>query len=290
MRTQTKAPIIVCAWYRPPDTSLPYQVHMDGLETFQEELQRLNAGVRGVLVMGDLNIHHRSWLKFSSRGDTAMGRKLEEIITSAGLKQLVKEPTRGDNLLDLVMTDMMGTIVEVGGKIKDDDHKWVTASVPIAVPKTETVERMVWNYRDADWDRLNANLAETDWEFLRGMTPDEGTAKLTENILKFADEAIGQRSCKELKSSHPWLTDEIVTCLKVKREAEGTTLEKLRAEECSAKIVSARESYIQRTKRELAKMWGNAKQWWRKTNILLGTPAKTCSIPPLKKNHPASGS
>ena len=176
-----------------------------------------------------------------------MGRKLEEIITAAGLKQLVKEPTREGNLLDLVMSDMLGTTVEVGGKIKDEDHKWVTASVPIAVPKTETIQRTVWNYRDADWDKLNANLMETDWEFIRGMSADEGAAKLTETILKLAQEAIGQRSCKELKSSHPWLTDEIVNCLRVKREAEGTEFEKLRAEECSAKIVSARESYIQRT-------------------------------------------
>jgi len=120
--------------------------------------------------------------------------------------------------------------------------------------KTETVQRMVWNYRDADWDRLNANLAKTDWEFFRGMSPNEGTVKLTETILKLAHEVIGQRSCKELKSSHPWLTDEIVNCLKAKREAEGTEFERLRAEECSAKIVSARESYIQRTKQELARM------------------------------------
>ena len=57
---------------------------------------------------------------------------------------------------------------------------------------------MVWNYRDADCDRLNANLMETDWEFLRGMSPDEGTVKLTDTILKLAHESIGQRSCKEI--------------------------------------------------------------------------------------------
>ena len=231
--------------------------------------------------MGDLNIHHRSWLRFSSRGDTAMGKHLEETVSSTGLKQLVKEPTRQDNLLDLVLTDLLGVSVDVGGKLKED-HRWITATIPITVPTTERVERTVWNYRDADWDRLNADLSETDWEFLRRMPPDEATVKLTEIILERAREAIGQRNCKELKSSHPWLTDEIVICLKAKRDAEGTVFERERAEECSAKIVIAREGYIKRIKRELTRMWGNAQQWWKKTNTLMGAPAKTCSIPPLK--------
>ena len=48
-------------------------VHLDGLATFKEEKVRLAREARGVLVMGDINIHHRKWLKFSSGGNTAMG-------------------------------------------------------------------------------------------------------------------------------------------------------------------------------------------------------------------------
>ena len=89
-----EGPINVCAWYRPRDSSLTSQVHWDGLETFRKELERLSQGVRGVLAMGDLNIHHRSWLRLSSRGDTAMGKHLEETVALTGLKQLVKEEGR----------------------------------------------------------------------------------------------------------------------------------------------------------------------------------------------------
>ena len=41
-----------------------------------------------------------------------MGQTLQDIVTVAGLKQLVKTPTREDNILDLVMTDLLGTTVE----------------------------------------------------------------------------------------------------------------------------------------------------------------------------------
>ena len=98
--------------------------------------------------MGDINIHQRKWLKFSSRGNTAMGQILQDTVTTAGLKQLVKTPTRDDNLLDLVMTDLLGTTVEVGHKIQD--HKWILATVPMAIPISEKIQRSVWNYRAAD--------------------------------------------------------------------------------------------------------------------------------------------
>ena len=113
------------------------------METFQEELNRWSVGARGVLVAGDINVHQRSWLKFSSRGDTPMGKMFYEIITAAGLKQMVKEPTRAENLLDLVITDLLGTTIEVGGKVQD--HKWIVATVPIAVPTTVAVQRQGWN-------------------------------------------------------------------------------------------------------------------------------------------------
>jgi len=60
-----EGPVLVCAWYRPPDTSLPRETHLDGLNSFSEELNRLNSKARGVLVMGDPNLHQRKLLKYS---------------------------------------------------------------------------------------------------------------------------------------------------------------------------------------------------------------------------------
>ena len=94
------------------------------------------------------------------------------------------------------MTDLLGTTVTIGHKLKTGDHRWILASVPMVIPTTETVDRKVWNYKAADWDRLNDTLAETDWEFLRKVTPDEGASRLTDIILQHAMEAIGQRTVK----------------------------------------------------------------------------------------------
>ena len=69
-----------------------------------------------------------------------------------GLRQIVKEPTRYENLLDLVLTDMSDITREVGPKVAD--HNYVVATTDVDVPEAEVVERSVWNYTKADWARL----------------------------------------------------------------------------------------------------------------------------------------
>ena len=235
---------------------------------------------RGVLVMGEINVHQRSWLRFSSEGDTPAGRMLQNIANSASLKQLVREPTRANNLLDLVLTNMLGIGIEVGGKIQD--HNTVTATIRCSIPVSKIVQRKVWNYKKADWARLSDLLGDENWDFIESCHPDEAAARLTSTILEHAHDAIGQHDCKEMKSTHPWLTDEIVQCIREKHEAEGTEREAIKVLECSEKIMQARERYIERTRQELAKMKDNSKQWWKKTNEIQGAPGKVCNIPALK--------
>ena len=49
----------------------------------------------GVILVGDMNVHERSWLKYSN-GISAEGRKLREASADLGLRQLAHAPTRGD--------------------------------------------------------------------------------------------------------------------------------------------------------------------------------------------------
>ena len=53
-----------------------------------------------IVVVGDLNIHYASWLRFSN-GESKKGRYLKEVYDNFTLKQLISQPTRGEYLLDL---------------------------------------------------------------------------------------------------------------------------------------------------------------------------------------------
>ena len=65
--------------------------------------------------------------------------------------------------------------------------------------------------------------------------------KVTSVILELAGRCIGKRAMKEIKSTHPWLTPEIVRLTEEKRKAEGTEQEKEAIETCSAKISETRK-------------------------------------------------
>ena len=91
--------ILLCNWYRPPSSSI------DHIESFREELERLSESTYGVIVLGDLNIHHRQWLYFSN-ADTPEGELLKDICDDHDLRQLVDKPTRGNYLLDLCLTNL----------------------------------------------------------------------------------------------------------------------------------------------------------------------------------------
>ena len=92
-------PILLGVWYRPPDE------HQDELIHLERELEHHQRGHVGTFLFCDANVHQKRWLKFSE-GNTSIGQKLKDICDGAGLQQIVREPTRKGNLLDLVLTTM----------------------------------------------------------------------------------------------------------------------------------------------------------------------------------------
>ena len=94
-------PYVVGCWYHPP---APGQV--DTTRSFKKgQLHAANAV--GCVVLGDLNVHHRKWLKLSNR-NSLEGQELCAVCKELDLTQLVPEPTCGEHLLDLVLSNFPG--------------------------------------------------------------------------------------------------------------------------------------------------------------------------------------
>ena len=123
-----QGPYLLCLWYRPPAPG-----KTDGVDTFSEELQKHRSKTLGTSVVGDLNVHHRKWLVHSAR-NTVEGKKLEETCNEHGLRQLVRELTREEYLLDLVLTDIEEVMCSVEHEVSD--HKLVTATAAGGKPST----------------------------------------------------------------------------------------------------------------------------------------------------------
>ena len=98
--------ILVANWYRPGAS-----IH-DGFSTLYAEMYEYFSQVSGIVIIGDLNIHHKRWL-IHSREDTSIGAELKAFSDFHGLFQVVREPTRYEYLLDLAITDITGSTATV---------------------------------------------------------------------------------------------------------------------------------------------------------------------------------
>ena len=211
-------------WYRPPAPG-----NISSISTLESELSLLRNDVIGTIIVGDLNCHHARWLYHSS-SVTTEGCALQRFCMESGFQQIVRGPTRGEYLLDLVLTDMADSAsAQILPKISD--HKCVLARLHFSLDVHLTPPRTVWNYRSADWASLKDFLSSVDYSFIDVDHVDIATQKLTDILLSAADRFISKRILDVEASSHPWITPACRTAVLDKHAASGTAAY---AEKCLA--------------------------------------------------------
>ena len=157
-------PILNTNWYRPGASEF------DGFSNLYSELAEYFPQVSGVGIIGDLNIHHKRWLRFSN-DNSRVGAEMKVLCDFHGLSQIVREPTRKEYLLDLAITDIVGAKAEPIAYIAD--HKSIQMKLPIPEIKEIFVERKVWDLKAADWKKLKEELKDVDWAFLERHTGED---------------------------------------------------------------------------------------------------------------------
>ena len=195
-------------WYRSPNdpSERDYQCdpEMSTIAAFQAEFVKYSVGTIGAIVAGDLNIHHKNWLTHSN-ANTPEGTSMMRFCHLNNLSQLVKVPTRGNYLLDLVITDLKEYVrVEVLPPITD--HKVVLCKIHIPVPIPIIIPRYCWAFRKAKWDLLNSAFKNTDWDtVLNDQSSDVSAVRLTQYILSVSKQHIPFGILELSKGAHAWL-------------------------------------------------------------------------------------
>ena len=275
MLHSSQGPYLIGAWYRAPSS----QVEMS-LTSLQTELGTHGSSALGILLVGDMNVHHSRWL--SSHSTTPAGEALRGTAADWGMKQLVRGPTHEHgNRLDLVLTNVPDIVTAAVGE-RITDHNMVLARLRLRVPKAETIKRSVHDYTKADWDLLVDTIEEEDWSCLEGNSVSEAAVNFTERMHEIIDDAIPKKIIREHKGTHPWMDDQVLASVHERNQARGTELEAAAAARCSEIMLSARLEYQERTKSELQEMPPGCKRWWKRSRELLHQQATISTIPALK--------
>jgi hypothetical protein len=265
--------LLIANWYRPPDTP------NDGFSKLTAELKEFSDQVSGIIIAGDLNIHHRKWLRYSN-GNSQVGADLKSVCDQFGLWQAVKEPTRQQYLLDLVLLDIHGSKVSVVNYIAD--HAGVLVKLPYKEILENSIEREVWHLQQANWKDLESQLGAFDWSILDEGTAEDALAYFHSVLWCHLVKHIPRRSITVTKSTHPWLNDETKLAIAAKNEAEGTDRFTAETERCAKTLAVAQNTYIANLKQKLLSLPKGCKKWWAVNRELLHRKAKLTSIPTLK--------
>ena len=174
---------IFCVIYRPPDSPD---------DTFKALLDRLQAMINAhgrqqrcpeLYIMGDFNLPLFKWDNCSipASPPTEAYRRLMELIEANFLTQMVCQPTRGDNTLDLVLTNRSQDIIEVRAEFTTlSDHLMVECTLgfnptsPKKINPPEPLSFRAINVHKGDLEALDTDLSSVNWHELKMLCDDEG--------------------------------------------------------------------------------------------------------------------
>ena len=117
-------PFLLVNQYRPPHYGETLSI-----DSLDDDMASFHCNTFGTIILGDFNVHNKAWLKYSSH-DSPEGYALQNFCQRHGFQNYVTMPTRGNHLLDLVLSDLADHVrCEVLPPISD--HNLVLAFVSI---------------------------------------------------------------------------------------------------------------------------------------------------------------
>ncbi len=268
-------PLLLCSWYRSPCRG-----ETSSISFLRVEYNELKVNVVGTAIIGDLNVHQKRWLEFSSE-NMPEGNALQGFCADHGFEELVKAPTRGENLLDLVLSDVpFETRTSVLPGVSD--HSMVLTHFDTPIQLQQNVVRTVWQYSDARRSELRSALAAVDWRYIDQVCPSAAAEWFASTLMGYLQIYIPRKEIVVKCSAHPWFNNACIELVKQKREAWGTPQQAEVSERCSVGMLAHYYVYVEATKGKLRQLKRGSKAWWRLSKQLMHKATSHTCIPALR--------
>ena len=266
-------PLLLGNWYRAPDAIF------EQVSSLRSEYLSLCESCIGTLICGDLNIHHREWLR-NSKNNTKEGDYLMRFCDEFNLSEVVRKPTRKDRLLDLMLTDFRD-IIKTSVLPIVSDHNAVLAIINTDVKLTVDPPRVVWDYKFADWSGLRKSVSSYDWGSILGSEcPDSMVSSFVNVLLAFAKRYIPQRTLSNSRSSFQWVNARCKGY--IERHNRENSAESLDA--CNQVLFEEHQKHVVNVRSCIAALPRSSKQYWEYNRQLMNRKSKSSSIAPLKSS------
>ena len=192
------------------------------------------------------------------------------------LPQTVKNPTRGDTILDLIFTYLFHHYntpeILLGIGLSDHNSLVIRPLRRSHKSKAETTFRRIvkpsMKFSFGRW------LTSTDWSFLESLSNCTEKLNAFQSLLNFAIETFFPlQKIKQHPTDRPWITPELKTLIQQRQQAmsnEPTVYKKLRNKVNSLNNNLKRSFFTNKVKN-----CDNAASWWKPIKQLRGFPKKS---------------
>ena len=262
--------------YRPPDThSTEFTNVMDKIKKL---LKELTTPEPSVIITGDFNFPFIEWkrgelnackwkLKTYSNAkedEKKQFYKLMDIMDSFHLVQMIQEPTRKENTLDLVFTNNTSLFsqVEVTGTcLSDHDIIEITTSIPYnnnnlidnnkeTLAKENDLRTLNFHHENVSWDRINEILEKMPWKKLfEGKNNKECTEIFIYCIRRICLMIIPKKLPKN-KNKIPRIRKTMLNRIKMLKRKKNTTRDKTKLKSIENDIIETEKRLVEHRKQE----------------------------------------
>ena len=164
LKIMADKPFLVAVYYRPPNQSSDEsKFFLDcmyaTIDVISDKYKHLP-----IFIMGDFNDRCSSWL--SSHKDSELGDELVYLLDSFNFIQLIDQPTRNQNLLDLFITSNPELVDNFGvlDPIHELDHCPIYARLSLKLKNIQNFKRTVRSYTTENLENLKFSLSKIQWE------------------------------------------------------------------------------------------------------------------------------
>ena len=140
-----------------------------------------------LVLVGDFNFPDICWVY--NTVDREQSWRFLECVEDNFLTQLVRELTRGSNILDLLSVNRECLVgdVKVGGRLGHSDHEMLDFSIPVE-PQRGVSRTATLDFQRADFNLFRTMVERDPWEVvLENVGAQEGWEYFKEIILKMQE-------------------------------------------------------------------------------------------------------
>jgi hypothetical protein len=170
----------VGAFYR-PDVG-----HAESIEELDDILHKVQNSTSDVFYGGDFNLPGWDWETRTLKEKCQypdLHQRFGDILDDTALTQVVTEPTRGENTLDLMITNNPSIITKTQVIPGISDHDIPLLEVDLNPVKLKQKPRNIPLYKKANWEALDEHMQNTR----RTMTEKADTSSVNELWIMFRD-------------------------------------------------------------------------------------------------------